>query len=55
MIPGGVPKGPASKDDIRVLLDQGMLQQDAMLAEVGTQDWRTLDTVSADWEQHPPH
>jgi hypothetical protein len=55
MMPGGVPKGPASKDDIRVLLSQGILEQGAMLAEVGSQDWQALDAVSANWEQHPPH
>jgi hypothetical protein len=55
MMPGGVPKGPASRDDIRVLLTQGMIQEDALLAEVGTQDWRALEALSAEWDQHPPH
>jgi LemA protein len=51
MLPGGTPKGPASKDDLRVLLAQGMIQQDAMVAEVGSQDWLTLEAMSASWEQ----
>ena len=51
MTPGGVPKGPASLDDIRVLFTQGMLQGDAMLAEVGTQDWKALETFAGGWDQ----
>jgi hypothetical protein len=53
MLPGGTPKGPASKEDLRVLLAQGMIQQDAMVAEVGSQDWQSLGALSAAWEQLP--
>jgi LemA protein len=53
MLPWGTPKGPASKDDLRVLLSQGMIQQDAIVAEVGSQDWQTLGAVSAAWEENP--
>jgi LemA protein len=51
MLPGGVPKGPASRDDLRVLLAQGMIQKDALVAEAGSQDWRTLEVLSVDWDQ----
>lgn len=53
MLPGGVPKGPASRDDLRVLLTQGMIQNDALVAEVGSQDWRTLEVMTAEWEELP--
>lgn len=43
MAPGGVPKGPASRDEIRDLVAQGALPQGSKLAEVGTEAWQEVE------------
>jgi hypothetical protein len=45
--PGAVPKGPASAEDLRHLLDQGALPGSALIAEVGSEEWVSIDAVAA--------
>jgi hypothetical protein len=51
MFPGGVPKGPASINDLKILLAQGVLQSGVMVAEVGSQEWKSIEKISAEWEE----
>ena len=45
--PGGVPKGPATFDEIQSLRAQGSIPENVMLAEVGSESWQPLSAFSA--------
>lgn len=45
--PGAVPKGPASAEDLRYLLEQGALPPSALIAEAGSDEWVSIDAVAA--------
>jgi hypothetical protein len=45
--PGAVPKGPVSAEDLRVLLEQGVIQSSALVAEIGSDDWVSIEAVAA--------
>ncbi|MFQ6759037.1 MAG: LemA family protein [Deltaproteobacteria bacterium] len=47
MIPGGVPKGPLSFPDIQNLLYQQKIEGNVLVAEVESQDWRSIESVAA--------
>jgi hypothetical protein len=46
MSPGGVPKGPASLDELKALLDRGSIQGSTLIAEVGSDEWLPMEAVS---------
>jgi LemA protein len=46
MMPGAVPKGPASMDDIQRLLTQGTIDSKVMIAEAGSDNWQPLASVN---------
>jgi LemA protein len=43
MAPGGVPKGPHSLNDIKVLVEKGNIPADSKIAVSGSDDWKNLD------------
>ena len=45
--PGAVPKGPASADDLKLLLEQGVIQNSTLVAEVGSDEWVSIEAVAA--------
>jgi len=51
MAPGGVPKGPVSMDDIRVLLSQGTVDGTVLVTKVGSQEWQPLASLTVDMER----
>jgi LemA protein len=46
MVPGGVPQGPSSIQDIQKLLAQGSLTAGVMVAEAGSNEWISIDTFT---------
>jgi len=49
--PGGVPKGPVTADDLRRLQAQGAVDDKFEIAEVGSEEWRGMATLSRDQER----
>jgi LemA protein len=47
MAPGGVPRGPATPEEIRALVETGQLPGEATVAEVGTEVWMPLGSLLA--------
>jgi LemA protein len=45
--PGGVPKGPATLEEIRSLRAEGAIPENVMLAEVGSETWQTYAAVAS--------
>jgi LemA protein len=43
--PGGVPKGPVSIEEMQELLFRGEIKDSALIAEVGSQDWRSIESI----------
>jgi hypothetical protein len=43
VLPGGVPKGPISAEDLRSLVVAGVIPRDAMIAEANSKEWRRLN------------
>lgn len=41
-LPGGVPQGPATLEEIHHMVSAGQLAPEVMLAEAGSQEWRPL-------------
>ena len=46
MVPGGVPQGPLSLQDIKTRIAAGALDETVRVAEVGSSDWRSVADVS---------
>lgn len=46
MVPGGVPQGPASIQEIQAFISQGTLDAKVMIAVVGSNEWMSLDALS---------
>lgn len=53
MIPGGVPKGPVAKEEILMLKDNGTLNEEAMISEAGSDDWKKIDVLTVISDQTP--
>lgn len=53
-LPGGVPQGPATLDEINHLVVSGKLAAEVMLAEAGSQEWRPLSSFATMPVPPPP-
>lgn len=48
LVPGAVPKGPATLEEIRDLVSRGMIPEDTLLAEAGREDWAPIPPVETE-------
>jgi len=52
MTPGGVPRGPASVEELRSLMVQGTLGEDTTAAAVGSDDWVAVAKLLAEEDRN---
>jgi hypothetical protein len=43
VVPGGVPKGPISAEDLRSLIAAGIIPPEAMIADANSREWRQIN------------